>query len=1036
MRVELLGGFRIRVDRQVVGQDAWRLRKAAALVKLLALAPGYRLQREQVLEHLWSDRNPKAAANNFRQALYVARKVLGADEGGRYLKLQGGQLALCPEERLWVDAKAFEAAAGSARRSAREPAAFRAAINLYAGDLLPEDRYEEWTMDRREALKNTYLSLLVELAEIHEERGDYDSAITVLNDAVEAGPSDQWVRVALMRAYARSGRHREALLQHVRLREVASRQTDPGLQEAVQRLYAEMLLGDPSDRPGADRSRPHVMPATPSGAGLHNLPAERTSFVGRADQRAEVERVLASTRLLTLTGTGGLGKTRLALAVANSLVGSYRDGVWLVELAPRRAPELVTQAVAQGLGVREQPGRPLFAVLKEHLSSKTLLLVLDNCEHLVDAVARLVESLLDSCPGLRVLTTSRETLNVDGELVWRVPPLTVPETCRPVAVEDLAAMESVRLFVERAALRAPSFVLEQDNARAVAEVCRKLDGLPLAIELAANRVGTLSVAQISARLEGSLRLLTGSRTAPKRQRTLEGALDWSFELLDEQEKMLFERLSVFAGSWTLESAEAVGAGASDTEDCVLELLLRLVDRSLVMVDAVPDSVRYKMLEPVRQYGRQKLEAEERANGARRRHATWFLKQAEAAELDGPQQMAWLERLETEHDDLRNALAWLAQEGETERGLRLAAALGRFWYQRGYFAEGTSWLEAFLQPSEGTIDTAARAKALYELGALINRNAGPSSDDREVARTHLMESLGIYRKLGEGPYTAVLREIGSVSIGMGDWGTARSALEEGLELGRRSGDAGDLARTYTFLGIMACLQGYHDAAQAHFEASLENLGEEGSRSDMNTNLFFLGCLACDRGDHASARSRFGEMIQGNSLHVFRWATPVVLVGYARLAAGEGRAARALRLAGAADTLRRSVGGPTGPTFVAYLRRGLEPAWQALGRKQGASAFDEGRKMSPEDALTYAFDNGEPAAVTRANPEVGPEPAILTHREREVAMLVARELSNRQIADELFVSEHTVATHVHRILGKLGLRSRTQIVAWVIGQRVSP
>ena len=1032
MRIDLLGGFRIRVGPRVVGQDGWRLRKAAAVVKLLALAPEHRLQREQVLDHLWPELVPKAAANNLRQALYIARRVLESEgPARRYLEFRDGLLTLCQEGQLWVDVSAFEKAAVAARRSAREPAAYRAAVNLYAGDLLPEDRYEEWTMDRREALKGSYLSLLAELAEIHEERGDPDSAIAVLNVAVEAAPSEQGARMALVRAYVRIGRRNEAMIHYERLREVVSRQ--PDAEEPLRRLYEEVTLGYQLERSGPGVQKSDVSSSARLVLERHNLPVERTSFVGREDQKIQVERMLATTRLLTLTGTGGLGKTRLALAVAADLAGAYPDGAWLAELAPLQDHELVPQAVAQAVGVRERPGRPLPIVLKEHLAPKNLLLVLDNCEHVVEAAARLVETLLDSCPSLRVLTTSREALNVGGEMIWRLPSLSMPMEHLPVAVEDLVGTESVRLFVERARFRDPSFTLKSENVRDVAEICRRLDGIPLAIELAANRVGVLSVAQISSRLEGSLELLAGGRTAPRRQRTLEGALDWSYELLDEQEKLLFGRLSVFAGGWTVEGAEAVGAGGDVGEDCVLGVLLRLVDRSLAVVKpGLEGAVRYRMLEPVRQYGREKLEADNEGDGAHRRHAAWFLELAEEAEIEGPRQMAWLERLEMEHDDLRAALTWLAREGEAERGLRLAAALGRFWYQRGYFTEGRSWLETFLRLSEGAGGTATRAKALYELGALVNRNADTSPDDRELARTHLRGSLRIYREIGDGPCATVLRELGSVSIGMGDWKAAYSALEEGLEFDRRSGDESGVAKTHTFLGILTCLQGEYEPARTHFEESLRNLGETGSKSDANTNLFFLGCLACDRGEYDAARTRFEEMIEGNSLHLYRWAAPVVLLGYARVAAAEGQAARSIRLAGAADTLRRNVGGPTSPTFVAYLRRGLEPAWQDLGREQGAAAFGEGQEMSLEDALAYALGAGEP--MPPAGSQAVGIGAALTRREREIALLVARELTNREIAGELFVSERTVATHVHRILEKLGLRSRTQISAWAIEQRL--
>ncbi len=1045
VRIELLGGFRVSVGPRTVGEGGWRLKKARSLVKLLALAKEHRLHREQVVEWLWPDLDAEAAINNLRQALHVARRALEPAPAGasRHLRLLDDWLELCPEGQLWVDAEAFEEAAARARRSAREPAAYRAAVDLYAGDLLPRDRYERWAEDRREGLRLLYLTLLVELAGLYEERENFEPAIGALGRVVEIEPTHEEAYVGLMRLYAASGRRREAVLQYERLRKALSEElgVEPG--EAVRRLHEEVLLGrsSPARSRPEDRGAPVAPPIEPR---RHNLPVERTSFVGREEEMAEVERLLRTTRLLTLTGVGGSGKTRLALALAKSSVGACPDGAWLVELASLSDPAQVPRAVAQALGVREQPGRLLSATLEDFLSSKSLLLVLDNCEHLIEAAARLVETLLDSCAGLRVLATSRETLNVAGELVWRVPPLSVPDSGRPPAVEELARFESVRLFVERARYRQPAFLLTPENARVVGEICRRLEGIPLAIELAAVRVGGLSVEQISERLKDSLKLLAGGRTAPPRQRTLKGALDWSYELLDEPEKELFGRLSVFAGGWTLEAAEAVGAGGGIEEGDVLELLSGLVDKSLVVAEAGPEgAARYRMLEPVRQYGGEKLEASGEAADVRRRHASFFLELAEEAEpaLLGPGQVAWLERLDLEHDNLRAALGWLGEEREVEQGLRLGGALGRFWWHRGHFTEGRAWLEELLGFAGASGRTAARAKALYALGALINRNANHATGDPEVARSRLEESIEIYRELGDESCTAaVLRELGSVGVGVGDWEAARSSLEEGLGLDRRSGNEYGVALTRTYLGILDFFRGDYGPARTHFEEGIGSLRGSGNKLDLNTNLFFLGCLACDRGDYAEARTRFAEMMEGNPLQQRRWTAPIVMLGYARLAAGEGQAARALRLAGAAEALQQTVGGSTqAPAFAAYLRRGLEPAWRALGEEEAAAAFEQGRAMTLEGAVEYALSEEEGPPTEKAPaPEEPPagrrQAAALTPREREVAILLARELTNRQIASELVISERTVATHVHKILKKLGLRSRTQIAAWTIEQRL--
>jgi predicted ATPase len=419
-----------------------------------------------------------------------------------------------------------------------------------------------------------------------------------------------------MRLYALSGRRREALGHYERLREALFKEFGTEPEAPTKRLHQEIWAGTfpPADSPPAGFCAEEEAPS-PAGAARHNLPLARTSFVGRERETLEVKRLLAMTRLLTLTGAGGCGKTRLALEVARDLAEAYPEGAWLVDLAPLSEAELVPQAVAQALGVREQPARPLVETLKDALRSRKLLLVVDNCEHLVESVVGLVDALLDSCPGLRVLATSRQTLNTAGEVNWVVPSLTVPDSRQEAYTpQELEGYESVRLFIDRARQRDPSFVLTSSNGQAVAQVCRRLEGIPLAIELAAGRMGVLSAEQLSKRLEDSLKLLTGGRTADPRHRTLRATLEWSHELLSEPERVLFGRLSVFAGGWTLEAAEEVCSGEGIEQSDVLEVLSELVDKSLVVAEApsppaAGGALRYRMLEPVRQYGQERLREE-------------------------------------------------------------------------------------------------------------------------------------------------------------------------------------------------------------------------------------------------------------------------------------------------------------------------------------------------------------------------------------------------------------------------------------------
>ena len=717
VRIWLLGGFRVSVGSRTIKHNRWRLRSSAALVKLLALAPGHRIHREQVIDLLWPDCGRRTASNSLRQALYAARKALDPAAGSRYLASEDESLVLCPGRRLWVDIEAFVEAAATARR-ARDPAAYEAALDLYTGDLLPEDRYEEWAENRRDELRQLYVALLVELAKLYEQRGEYGPAVEALRRAVAEKPTLEEVHTALMRLYAIAGQPGEALAQYERLRDVLSRGfgTEPGAM--TRRLRDEIAAGKLLLTPPAGPS-----PEESSDASRHNLPAARTSFVGREREMVEVTRALAMTQLLTLTGAGGSGKTRLALDVARDLLGAYADGVWLVELAPLSEPELVLQEVASTLEIREQPGRPLADTLVHALREKKMLLVVDNCEHLIDACARLVDTLLGACSHLRVLATSREALRVTGETSWPVPSLTVPEAGEDSpTVESLTRYEAVRLFVERARSRLPSFALTPENVHAAVEVCRGLEGIPLAIELAATRVGVLSVQQISERLGRSLKLLTDDRVTDPRHRALRATLDWSHELLSEDEKKLFRLLSAFSGGWSLEAAEAVGAAGSVEEEDVLDLLDTLVEKSLVVVEESWErGARYGMLEPVRQYARAKLEESGESEAILRRHAEYYLELAERAKpkLRGPRQVAWLELLETEHDNFRAVLSWALGRRATEPdehaelGVRLAAALWRFWEAHGHPGEGRRWLEAVLSESCGP--PVARAEALNGAG---------------------------------------------------------------------------------------------------------------------------------------------------------------------------------------------------------------------------------------------------------------------------------------------------------------------------------
>src|SRR5215212_3792542 len=515
VRIRMLGGFSVSVGASTIKEGEWRLRKAAGLVKLLALEPGHRMHREQLMDVLWPDLDEKAQANNLRYALHHARRTLAlasdSDRASRLLALRGELIELGAEGSLAVDVEAFEEAARTARGSG-DMGAYRAALDLYAGELLPQDPYEAWAEERREGLRGTHLSLLLELAALYEGRAEYEAAVGVLQRALASEPAHEVAHAQLMRLYTLVGRRGEALKQYERLREVLRREGATGPSAESRGLYEEIRTErfPPARRPGQTEGVPKEEPQEEEEYfRKHNLPAALSSFVGREQEVLEIKRELAMSRLLTLRGAGGSGKTRLALEVARDLVGAYPDGVWFVELAPLAEGGVVPQAVAAALSVKERPDRPLSDTLAEALHEQQMIVVLDNCEHLAEAAARLTETLLAFCPRLRVLATSREVLGARGEASWIVPPLSGPDPQRQQTLEELAGYESVRLFVQRARSRDSAFVLSEENTQAVAEICRRLDGIPLAIELAAARVGTLAVEQISERLADSLELLRG-----------------------------------------------------------------------------------------------------------------------------------------------------------------------------------------------------------------------------------------------------------------------------------------------------------------------------------------------------------------------------------------------------------------------------------------------------------------------------------------------------------------------------------------------
>jgi predicted ATPase/class 3 adenylate cyclase len=681
-----------------------------------------------------------------------------------------------------------------------------------------------------------------------------------------------------------------------------------------------------------------------------NLPIQRTSFVGREREVARVKELLRGPGLLTLTGAGGSGKTRLALQVARELLDDYPDGVFFVELAPITDPRLVPSTIADSVGARAEGARPVLDTLRDHVRDREMLLVVDNFEQVLEA-ASVVADLLAAAPRLRILVTSREPLHVTGEQELAVPPMDVPDTGQPSAPEELMRYEAMALFMQRARAVNPGFRVTEANVATVVELCRRLDGLPLAIELAASRVKLLSPQAILERLEHRLKLLTGGPVdLPARQRTLREAIGWSYELLDETERALFGRLSVFAGGWTLEAAEAVANPAAELGRDALEVLGSLVDKSLAMRSpTASDVVRFGMLETIREFGVEQLELAGEAEATRDRHASYFLEAAEGAEpyLRGLQQKRWLDGLELEHDNLRAALRRGMDAGYAQLGLRLVGALWRFWHLHGHLAEGRRWAEEVLALPAASGRTAERAKALTALGGLTYWQ-----EDVPATRRAYEEALAIARELGhrsaeaEGNYN-----LAYVPAYEGDMATAVAMFEESRvafeELGIRRG----VADVLWILGIAARLEGDLSRSRTLAEESLRLHRQAGDLFGATDALHTLGRTALAQKDLDTAASSFLQALDNDEQVGNRTGMAIVMDNLAAKASAEGQHLRALRLAGASEAIKEAAGGHAPPPLI-DLPDPRETAREALGEAAVGAAWEEGRAMTLEQALAYA------------------------------------------------------------------------------------
>jgi len=826
-----------------------------------------------------------------------------------------------------------------------------------------------------------------------------------------------------------------------------------------------------------------------------HLPEEPNTFIGRERELVELRQLLYRTRALTLSGPGGIGKTRLALRLLASAAAEFPDGVWFVELADLRQPDLVVSRIAAVIGITEEAGRPLLETLGDALRPRRMLLALDNCEHLLDACAQVCRHVLASAPGLRLLNTSREPLSVAAETIWRVPPLSVaPAGADPAAAAPGAERyEAVRLFADRAAASKPGFTVGPDNVATITAICRALDGMPLAIELAAARVRALSVEQIVARLDDRFGLLTaGDRSAAPRQRTLRAAIEWSYELLTGPERALFRRLSIFSG-WSLEMAEQVCADEQIPAAEVLGLTAALVDKSLVVLDPeLLGQARYRMLDTIREYAALRLAQAGEAATFRSRFRDYAIRTSEhnlalgmaRTEASWPDRVDVFRRYDVDAGNVIQILNWCLEQGDAEVGLRICAAVSPCWIVWGTFGEGGEWLRSFLALDMTGVPARVQGAATVVRGQLT------LSSDPAAAWALGTEGLKLCREADDRYWVAVgLNLLAEIALHTGRIDEAAASADEALAIAQAAGDGwnegyalgtraaiaarrGKLreaeqqatasvavmrridqqwgaARALLGLGDLARFRNHPGEAHGWYVEALAILREIGARPEIARCLAGLGRVAMDLGAIEQARRHLTRSLRLSHATGSRIGVARGLEAFAALTGHEGRPELAVQLAAAAAALREAAGLPplSGARVEAYLAQA-----RRLGDATVARLWASGQALTSEAAVALALDAPAPsAALPSGKGPAGENPALtvvgryrvaaappssLTQREYEIAELVASGLSNKAIAAELSISHTTAARHVANIMAKLGFNSRSQIAAWVADRAQGP
>ncbi len=969
LAIQLLGDFRLTLDGVLITTvNSPRLQSLFAYLVLHREAPQ---SRQQLAFHLWPDSSESHARTNLRSLFHDLRQTLPLPDC--FLLSDPLTLQWRSDAPYTLDVVDFE----NSIALAASIEDWQAAVDLYHGDLLPSS-YDDWILAERDRLHQKFLEALEHLSELQEQAGDYQAAMRQAQRLLQAEPLREDVYRRLMRLHALNGDRAGVLRVYHTCATVLERELSAEPSPETREAYDQCLRLRVPTAP--------IAPArVPSRSPKGNLPAQLTRFIGRGWEKHQVEMLVAKNRLVTLSGAGGVGKTRLALAVATELRDSVPDGAWWVDLAPLADVALLPQQIATALELREEQGRPLLTTLIDHLRAQELLLVLDNCEHMVEAVGRLAETLLRAAPKLHLLVTSRESLRVTAECLWHVPCLSIPAELNPGAADEMQDLvktllqyEAVSLFVDRATAALPIFGLTQDNASAVAQICRRLDGIPLAIELAAARIKLLTANQIADRLDDCFRLLTlGSRTALPHHQTLRSAMDWSYQFLSAREQVVHRRLAVFAGGFSVEAAEMVCSDQDVKPGDVLDLLSSLQDKSLVEVEQHDHEALSYLLETVRQYALDKLTESGEAPMVRDRHLDFYLKWVEEREPRlASQDEKTVAELTREVDNFRAALEWGQRDaGSWDKGLRLSSALAKFWEKQNALSEGREWLRRFLALADHSPDVLARARALCAAGHLAYLQSDHAEaiecyrrclsiegqDAAQTAQTHLDLGVVYYRRadhmaatdhfhktiqLGETIPDPVMVALAQMWLGIiyhdtGDLERAEANHQRSLAAFRLANRPNYIAAAVGNLARVHYQRTDYDQAIEDYRQAIALLETLGNRYNLSVMYNNLSEVFMDRGDFCDAVATLAQSLEmAESLHN-RLREAIVLANLAACHLALGDTPRARQYVTRAVERVSTEQGPQHKGTIYRIRGEIRAA---CGERESARAdFEEARQL---------------------------------------------------------------------------------------------